>query len=75
MTIAMSRDRISALCVHLLTASGAVFAMIALLEAVKEDWAVMFFWLVVAFAVDGHRRPPRPPLRRPARTRRSSTAC
>ena len=39
--------------VHLLTASGAVFAMLALLEAAKNDWAAMFFWLVVAFAVDG----------------------
>ena len=39
--------------VHLLTASGAVFAMLALLEAVQEDWSAMFFWLVVAFAVDG----------------------
>ncbi len=39
--------------VHLLTASGAVFAMLALLEAVQEDWAMMFVWLMVAFAVDG----------------------
>ncbi len=39
--------------VHLLTASGAVFAMLALLEAAQEDWAMMFLWLVVAFAVDG----------------------
>ncbi len=39
--------------VHLLTASGAVFAMLALLEAVQEDWAMMFVWLIVAFAVDG----------------------
>ncbi len=39
--------------VHLLTASGAVFAMLAMLEAVAGDWATMFFWLVVAFAVDG----------------------
>ncbi len=39
--------------VHLLTATGAVFAMLALLEAAKGDWAGMFFWLVVAFAVDG----------------------
>jgi len=39
--------------VHLLTASGAVFAMLALLEAVQEDWSMMFFWLVIAFAVDG----------------------
>lgn len=42
-----------ALSVHLLTATGAVFAMLALLEAVKEDWPMMFLWLVVAFAVDG----------------------
>lgn len=39
--------------VHLLTATGAVFAMLALLEAVKENWAMMFVWLIVAFAVDG----------------------
>ena len=39
--------------VHLLTASGAVFAMLALLEAAKGDWAMMFLWLIVAFAVDG----------------------
>lgn len=39
--------------VHLLTASGAVFAMLALLAAVQEQWSVMFLWLVVAFAVDG----------------------
>lgn len=39
--------------VHLLTASGAVFAMLALLEAANGDWSMMFLWLVVAFAVDG----------------------
>ncbi len=39
--------------VHLLTATGAVLAMLAMLEAVKGDWAMMFFWLVVAFGVDG----------------------
>ena len=27
--------------------------MLAMLEAVKGDWAMMFFWLVVAFGVDG----------------------
>ena len=42
-----------ALFVHLLTATGAVFAMLALLEATAGDWATMYFWLVVAFAVDG----------------------
>ncbi|MCG6884037.1 MAG: phosphatidylcholine synthase [Silicimonas sp.] len=39
--------------VHLLTASGAVWAMLALLEAAQGDWAMMFLWLIVAFAVDG----------------------
>lgn len=46
-------DKTKAYLVHLLTATGAVFAMLAMLEAVKGDWATMFFWLVVAFAVDG----------------------
>lgn len=46
-------DTTKAYLVHLLTASGAVFAMLAMLEAVQGDWATMFFWLVVAFAVDG----------------------
>ncbi len=39
--------------VHLLTATGAIFAMLAMLEASQGDWAMMFVWLVVAFAVDG----------------------
>ena len=42
-----------ALLVHLFTATGAVFAMLALLAAAREDWALMFLWLVVAFFVDG----------------------
>lgn len=42
-----------AYAVHLFTATGAVFAMLALLEAVQGDWAMMFLWLVVAFIVDG----------------------
>lgn len=42
-----------ALGVHLLTATGAVFAMLAMLAAVDEQWSLMFLWLVVAFAVDG----------------------
>ena len=42
-----------ALCVHLLTASGAVFAMLAMLAAVDLNWSLMFIWLVVAFFVDG----------------------
>ena len=42
-----------ALIVHLLTATGAVFAMLAMLAAAQENWSIMFLWLVVAFAVDG----------------------
>ena len=42
-----------ALLVHLLTATGAVFAMLAMLAAVDQKWGLMFLWLVVAFAVDG----------------------
>lgn len=42
-----------ALAVHLFTATGAVFAMLAMLEAIRGDWAAMFVWLIVAFAVDG----------------------
>ena len=42
-----------ALLVHLLTATGAVFAMLAMLAAIDRNWELMFLWLVVAFAVDG----------------------
>ena len=42
-----------ALAVHLLTATGAVFAMLAMLAAVDGLWDLMFLWLVVAFLVDG----------------------
>lgn len=45
--------RLKALCVHLFTATGAVFAMLAMLAAVDEKWSLMFLWLVVAFVVDG----------------------
>ena len=45
--------RLAALSVHLLPATGAVFAMLAMLAAVDEKWDLMFLWLVVAFAVDG----------------------
>jgi phosphatidylcholine synthase len=38
---------------HVFTATGAVFAMLALLAAVDARWAAMFLWLVVAFIVDG----------------------
>ncbi|MBK0327483.1 CDP-alcohol phosphatidyltransferase family protein [Rhodobacteraceae bacterium F11138] len=43
----------SALLVHLFTATGAVFAMLAMLAAAETKWSLMFLWLVVAFFVDG----------------------
>ncbi|PZO67714.1 MAG: phosphatidylcholine synthase [Paracoccus denitrificans] len=45
--------RIKALSVHLLTATGAVLSMLAMLAAVEERWSAMFAWLVVALVVDG----------------------
>ena len=45
--------RIKALSVHLLTASGAVLSMFAMLAAVEGKWSLMFLWLVVALLVDG----------------------
>ncbi len=45
--------RIKALSVHLLTATGAVLSMLAMLAAVEEKWSLMFLWLVVALFVDG----------------------
>ncbi|MCI5096222.1 MAG: CDP-alcohol phosphatidyltransferase family protein [Rhodobacteraceae bacterium] len=49
--------QIRALSVHLFTATGAVFAMLAMLAAVDEKWSLMFLWLVVAFIVDGFDGP------------------
>ena len=46
-------QRLRALSVHLFTATGAVFAMLAMLAAVEGEWSLMFLWLVVAFFVDG----------------------
>lgn len=45
--------QIKALLVHLFTATGAVLSMLAMLAAVKEEWSLMFLWLVVALIVDG----------------------
>jgi phosphatidylcholine synthase len=46
-------DRLKALSVHLLTATGAVLSMFAMLAAVDGNWSLMFLWLVVALIVDG----------------------
>lgn len=45
--------KLHALAVHLFTATGAVFAMLAMLAATEKEWSLMFLWLVVAFFVDG----------------------
>ena len=45
--------RARALSVHALTATGAVFAMFALLAAVETAWSWMFLWLLAALIVDG----------------------
>ena len=45
--------RLKALSVHLLTATGAVLSMLAMLAAVEGQWSLMFLWLVVALFVDG----------------------
>jgi len=42
-----------AIAVHLFTATGAVFAMLAMLAAVDHKWSLMYLWLMVAFIVDG----------------------
>lgn len=45
--------RAKALSVHLLTATGAALAMLALLAAAQANWPVMFLWLLAALVVDG----------------------
>jgi phosphatidylcholine synthase len=46
------RMRAAAFSVHILTALGAGLALMAMLEAVREHWTRMFFWLGVALVVD-----------------------
>lgn len=47
------KQTLQAYGVHLLTATGAVFAMLAMLAATQTKWDLMFLWLVIAFIVDG----------------------
>jgi phosphatidylcholine synthase len=44
--------RLAAAAVHLLTASGAALALLALLAAHDGDWQMMFLWLGIALVVD-----------------------
>jgi phosphatidylcholine synthase len=53
LTSASPLMRAAAFSVHVFTALGAGVALIALLEAVREHWAAMFWWLGVALVIDG----------------------
>src|SRR3954470_18843281 len=44
--------RVLAFSIHILTASGALWGLLALLAAVRGDWTWMFWWLAIALAVD-----------------------
>lgn len=44
--------RLGAASVHLLTATGAVFALFALRAVETHDWQMMFVWLGIALVVD-----------------------
>jgi len=43
----------SAFLVHILTASGAAFGLLALVAAASQRWTEMFLWLGLALAIDG----------------------
>ena len=45
-------ERLSAAAIHLLTATGAAFALLALIAAARGDWQWMFIWLGIALIVD-----------------------
>ena len=45
-------ERLSAAAIHLLTVTGAAFALLALIAASRGDWQWMFVWLGVALIVD-----------------------
>jgi phosphatidylcholine synthase len=50
---ATAAHRAAAFSVHIFTALGAGMALLATLEAVREHWAAMFWWLGVALIIDG----------------------
>ena len=39
--------------VHLLTATGAVWALLALAAILESDWSLALLWLLIALAIDG----------------------
>lgn len=48
-----TRQQTLAFAVHVFTATGAVFGLLALIAAVEGNWALMFSWLGAALFVDG----------------------
>ena len=44
---------IAAWGVHLFTASGAVFGLLAILSIFEKDWKMMIVWMIIAMLVDG----------------------
>jgi len=50
--VALSFATIRAFAIHILTASGAAFALLALFAATEHKWTLMFLWLGVALLVD-----------------------
>jgi phosphatidylcholine synthase len=50
---ASPRLRAAAFSVHVFTAFGAGVALLAQMEAVREHWTAMFWWLGVALVIDG----------------------
>ncbi len=51
--LATPAHRAAAFSVHVFTALGAGVALLAMLEAVREHWTAMFWWLGVALVIDG----------------------
>src|ERR1700729_3131536 len=45
--------RAAAFSVHVFTALGAGVALLAMMEAVREHWTAMFWWLGAALVIDG----------------------
>src|SRR5687767_13266629 len=45
--------RLAAFSVHILTASGVLWGLLALIAAVRGDWTWMFWWLAIALVIDG----------------------
>ena len=49
---ALSFVKVRAFAIHILTASGAAFALLALVAATEHKWSRMFAWLGIALIVD-----------------------